>query len=417
MYAPSPDEVALLALANEARAEFGLTPYLWSDALGEAALAHSVDMATNGCFDHDSCNGELWWKRIQRYYSGWTALGENIGGGGTARMMHDAWMSSSGHRANILGSYVDFGAGIALNAQKTSFATEDFGRRSTTTAAAYPTVPAAAVVPRVGYASDTRELLLNYFDGGGAPKAVRALVGTSCVSLGKEVGNATNATYRTTRTFPDAGCVPVVFEVIRADGVRVRWPENEAIVVGTGLASLSCPAWTTDVPTQDCGGGGYTPTPTPAPGPTPTPGAGDPPLDALRVTLKPSATETGTGKVQIQATLPIVSDFAPNSGPVSLELSYGQSGVWTRDVPQTCDTTPCLRANLRSTVYRWSAGSKAMLTFTLGQDGHWKVRYTGRREALGALASGPVQLTITAGGLVFTGSADGALTSQGVVAD
>ncbi len=159
-YAPSPDEVALLVLANEARVKSGLTPYVWSDALGAAALAHSVDMATHDCFQHDSCNGETWWKRIARYYPSWTNLAENIGGGGTPRMMHDVWMGSPGHRAAILGAYAEFGAAIVLDQYKTSYATEDFGRSGA--ALSYPTVPAAAVVPRVGYPSDERELLLNY---------------------------------------------------------------------------------------------------------------------------------------------------------------------------------------------------------------------------------------------------------------
>jgi hypothetical protein len=413
-YAPSPDEVALLALANEARAKSGLMPYVWHDALGEAALAHSKDMATRGCFQHDSCNGEAWWKRIGRYYPNWTAISENIGGGGTARMMHEAWMSSSGHRANILGSFTEFGAGIVVSASNVSYATEDFGRRGALEAASYPTVPAAAVVPRVGYASEARELLLNYFDGGGAPRAVRALVGTSCVSLSKKVGSASNATYGTTRTFPTAGCLPVVFEVIRADGVRVRWPESEAIVVGTGTASLSCPAWTTDVPTQDCGGGGTTPTPTPTPGPTPVPG--ELALDAVRITLRPTGADPGTGQVQIQAVLPLSAGFDPTTGPVSLALSWGASGTWTRVVPQTCGAEPCLVANARATVYRWRNGSQATLTFTRGQNQSWRLRYSGRDEPLGALGSGPVRLTVRAGGLELDGLVEGAPAARGIVA-
>jgi hypothetical protein len=416
-YAPSPDEVALLVLANEARVKSGLTPYVWNDALGKAALAHGNDMAANGCFQHDSCNGETWWKRIARYYPNWTSLAENIGGGGTARMMHDVWMNSPGHRANILGAYAEFGSAIVIDQYKTSYATEDFGRSGI--ALTYPTVPAAAVVPRVGYASDERELLLNYFDPSGAPRAVRALVGTSCVNLTKEVGTATSATYRATRTFPvDGACVPVVFEVIRADGVRVRWPEDDAINVGSGASSLSCPAWTTNVPTQDCGGGGSLPTPTPTPTPGPTPAPGDLALSDVRVVLKPTKADPSTGLVQVEATLPVVADFDPSSGPVSFDLSYGDAATWTEDLPETCGAQSCFRANARATSYRWvsgSSGSKMTLSFVLGSDGRWKVRYTGRKETLGALAAGPVDLTLTAGDHVFTASADGTLIPQGML--
>jgi hypothetical protein len=413
-YAPSPDEVALLVLANEARVKSGLTPYLWSDALGAAALAHSTDMATHDCFQHDSCNGETWWKRIARYYPNWTTLAENIGGGGTPRMMHDVWMNSPGHRAAILGAYAEFGAAIVLDQYKTSYATEDFA--SSGARLSYPTVPGAAVVPRVGYASDERELLLNYFHPSGAPRAVRALVGSSCVTLTKEVGSATSATYRTTRTFPvDGACVPVVFEVIRADGVRVRWPEDDAIVVGSGVSSLSCPAWTTDVPTQDCGGGGSLPTPTPTPTPAPTPAPGDLALSDVRIVVKPGKVDPSVGLVQVEATLPFVADFDPSTGPVSFDLSYGKSATWTEDLAETCGAQPCLKANARATTYRFASGSKVVLTFVLGPNERWKVRYTGRKETIGAVAAGPVDLTLTAGGRVFTASADGSLNAQGIV--
>jgi hypothetical protein len=406
-YTPDPDEYALLALANEARQmNGGLTPYLWNDELGEAALAHSVDMATHNCFQHESCNGQSAQSRIASYYPGAISIGENIGGGGTPRMMHDAWMMSPGHRANILGPYLEFGAGIAYDAENSSLATEDFAWRTVIPLDTYPTVPAGAVIPRVGYASDSREILVNYFFSGGAPKAVNALVGSSCVKLSKVSGSATNATYGTNRLFPDAGCVPVVFEVVRADGVRLRWPESGAIVVGTGTASLGCPAWTSNVPTQNCASGTSAPTPTPTP--APTPGAAGNQLDGVHAVLKPPKANTSTGQVQVQAVLPSIAGFDPSAGPLSIHLAYGRSGDWTASVPQMCGSRTCLKPNNRQTTYRWHSGSNSV-GFLLGQNGRWKLHTSWRGQTLGTLSSGPVTGTLTAGGMTFDLSADGVL--------
>ncbi len=131
------------------------------------------------------------------------------------------------------------------------------------------------------------------------------------------------------------------------------------------------------------------PRPRRRPGPTPAPG--ELALSDVRIVLKPSKADPGTGLVQVEATLPNVPDFDPSSGPVSFDLSYGQSATWTEDLPETCGTQSCLKANARSTVYRWTNGtngSKVTLSFVLGPTDRWKVRYTGRKETLGALAAG-----------------------------
>jgi len=57
---------------------------------------------------HDRQDGALvkgceWWQRLETYYPGWSWLGENIAAGySTPSSVVAGWMSSSGHRANIL---------------------------------------------------------------------------------------------------------------------------------------------------------------------------------------------------------------------------------------------------------------------------------------------------------------------------
>ena len=95
-----------------------------------------------------------------------------------------------------------------------------------------------------------------YHANGGAPQAVRALVGPSCVNLSLESGKAAYGTYGASRSFTGSGCVPVVFEAIRSDGTRQRFPKDDAILVGVGSGGAYCAERTTAVPTQDCGGPG-----------------------------------------------------------------------------------------------------------------------------------------------------------------
>lgn len=415
------DELALLALTNEARADAGLTPLVWHDGLGTAAHQHSSDMATNGCFQHDSCNGQNWATRIGRYYP-WLALGENIAMGlNDPRSLHEGWMASSGHRANILGRFSEFGAGIVLG--QTSFgllalATEDFGDRGAISAAAIPTLPAGGVSPRLGL-DPTRELFVNYYRStGGAPEAVRALIGGACVDLPRTAGTATNGTYGIDYTFPTSGCIPVVFEAIRADGVRIRWPEGAALLVGIGRDGLACADTTTDVPTQDCGGSNLPqdPPPTPVPTPVATPGTADDAIHDLDVGLRPGRTGAGTATVTLKATLPSMTGFDPAAAPLEVTIAPAASLAWSTTIPAQCEGGPCLLGNARGTAFRGRVDSVSA-SFTRRADGSWKMRLTARRQTLGALRAGPIEVTVTVDGRTFTATTQGLLKSSGVLVD
>jgi hypothetical protein len=414
----SADELALLALTNEARADARLRPLVWHDGLGEAARVHSSDMASNGCFQHDSCNGQKWSTRIGKYYP-WIALGENIAMGvNDPRSLHEGWMASSGHRANILNtSFTEFGAGIVLSQTafgKLAYATEDFGDRGMLPTSAIPTLPAGGVSPRVGLDA-TRELFVNYYASSGAPEAVRALIGGACVDLPRTAGSATNGTYGIDYPFPTTGCVPVVFEAIRADGVRVRWPEGAALLVGIGNDGLACPDTTTDVPTQDCGGSDVPsdPTPTPNPSPTPTPGTSASDPSDVRVTLRPGK-GAGAATVTLQATLPSVSGFDPSSSPVDVTIAPSGTTPWTTTIPVSCDGGTCLEMNARGTAFRGTVGTVSV-SFTQTAAGPWKMRLTARKQTLGALRAGTIEVQLSVNGTTSSTTTQGWLKASGAL--
>jgi uncharacterized protein YkwD len=95
--------------------------------LARAARAHSADMDHRHYFDHDSRDGRSPWDRIKA--AGYPAPGaENIAmGQPTAASVMNAWMNSSGHRANILNCGLkSIGVGVQYDSGGPWW-TEDFG--------------------------------------------------------------------------------------------------------------------------------------------------------------------------------------------------------------------------------------------------------------------------------------------------
>jgi uncharacterized protein YkwD len=135
---------ATLCLVNDERARFG-EPALIEDArLVSAATGHSRDMDAHDYFEHVSPSGQTLLMRVRA--SGFIpsgkvgyTLGENIAWGtlwlGTPRSIVQAWMTSPGHRANILNrEYRYTGIGIdpdlpssMSDGQAGGMYTQDFG--------------------------------------------------------------------------------------------------------------------------------------------------------------------------------------------------------------------------------------------------------------------------------------------------
>ena len=124
---------AVLCLHNQERAAHGLSKLEANKKLSKAARGHSTFMVRASRFEHGDLAG-----RIRRAgYRGWT-YGENIAWGtgqlATPGEIHRAWMSSPGHRANILRpQFREIGIGIALGAAGAgpdgATYTADFGAR------------------------------------------------------------------------------------------------------------------------------------------------------------------------------------------------------------------------------------------------------------------------------------------------
>jgi uncharacterized protein (TIGR03000 family) len=123
-------EQAIVDLTNKERQKAGLPPLSPNAALTKAARAHSANMARQGKLDHvldDKSPADR--VRAAGYQGfGW---GENIAFGmPTAEAVMETWMSSKGHRGNILNeSFNEIGVGVAVDDRGVPFYTQVFGRR------------------------------------------------------------------------------------------------------------------------------------------------------------------------------------------------------------------------------------------------------------------------------------------------
>jgi uncharacterized protein YkwD len=121
---PGPD-AQVVDLVNAARAEAGCAALRVDDRLVAAAQAHSDDMAAQDYFSHTSLDGRSFADRVLA--AGYPSPGgENIAQGQQgAQAVHDAWMNSEGHRANILNCAFT-AIGVGLHADTWTW-TQNFG--------------------------------------------------------------------------------------------------------------------------------------------------------------------------------------------------------------------------------------------------------------------------------------------------
>ena len=106
----------LLVLINTERQKRGLLPLKTNFILMQVAQAHSQNMAERDFFDHvDPATGLGPCERISSAGYAFWACAENIAAGyRTAEAVFQAWMRSSGHRANLLSpDFTEIGIGYA----------------------------------------------------------------------------------------------------------------------------------------------------------------------------------------------------------------------------------------------------------------------------------------------------------------
>jgi uncharacterized protein YkwD len=117
-----------LALTNAARRSAGLGDLVCDERLTLAARLHSQDMCDQGYFSHTSLDGRTFADRIRAQGATYRTAGENIARGQrTPDDVHEAWMNSEGHRANILnGSFGRIGIGWVACPGSGPYWTQDF---------------------------------------------------------------------------------------------------------------------------------------------------------------------------------------------------------------------------------------------------------------------------------------------------
>ncbi len=129
-------ENLVFELTNRVRRAKGLPPLVKDEELTQVARAYSDDMLVRRFFDHTTPDGVSFDERISGRYpyrvrtlgeNIWTALGYNpVNRHRVAQEIVDDWMSSPGHRANILDpDFTHLGVGVSAR-HRTVLATQEF---------------------------------------------------------------------------------------------------------------------------------------------------------------------------------------------------------------------------------------------------------------------------------------------------
>jgi len=139
--ADSGSENSFLSAINSSRSSAGLGAVKMDGGLQAHARRHTADMIAAGSIYHSS-SGEL----QAAAGSGWSKLGENVGRGGSVSSLHQAFMNSSGHRANILGDYNYVGIGTDT-ASGVLYVTVVFMKKGSTAPAPTPTTAPPKATP------------------------------------------------------------------------------------------------------------------------------------------------------------------------------------------------------------------------------------------------------------------------------
>lgn len=131
----SSEESQFVSLTNSARGSNGQRGYTVASDLVSLARQHSREMAAKHQIYHNPNLGSQ--------VANWQAVGENVGMGGSASSIHNAFMNSPAHRANILDhDFTQVGIGTAYDDRGVLYVTEVFRKPMGATA------PAPAPAPR-----------------------------------------------------------------------------------------------------------------------------------------------------------------------------------------------------------------------------------------------------------------------------
>jgi hypothetical protein len=140
----STEESQFTSMANSERSSRGLRSYSVAGDLVAVARRHAQRMAAAGKIWHNPNLGSE--------VSGWQAVGENVGMGGSASSIHQAFMNSAAHRANILDTdFTQVGMGTARDSKGVLYITQVFRKPMGAPAPAPAPAPRATAAPRPVY--------------------------------------------------------------------------------------------------------------------------------------------------------------------------------------------------------------------------------------------------------------------------
>jgi hypothetical protein len=114
---PAADLSSLIGLHNTERSKAGKSALSGSGSLHQAAQSHATWLASNDRTGHTGAGGSTALQRAQQagYTGSAISIGENVAAGVVppAENAMEAWMRSSGHKANVLGGWQHIGIGYA----------------------------------------------------------------------------------------------------------------------------------------------------------------------------------------------------------------------------------------------------------------------------------------------------------------
>lgn len=132
--APPPPKLAsvaeqyLFSAANAERIQRGLQPLKWDETLHHAAQRHAGEMAARESISHQYPGEADLANRGHEAGARFTVISENVAEAWSAPEIHDAWMQSPDHRANLLDPRVN-SIGISVERRDGQlYAVEDFDR-------------------------------------------------------------------------------------------------------------------------------------------------------------------------------------------------------------------------------------------------------------------------------------------------
>jgi hypothetical protein len=118
----------IVMLANQARASAGAAPLRWDSALAAAARQHCLRMIAEGALAHRYAGEPDVGQRAALAGAHFSLIEENVAFAPTPASIHNAWMHSREHRANLLNPDVDR-IGVAVVAGRQGlYAVADYER-------------------------------------------------------------------------------------------------------------------------------------------------------------------------------------------------------------------------------------------------------------------------------------------------